>query len=323
MNAIQDLLTPSFRDLSARAGSDPLQVQGPGGNASVKDGKIMWIKASGTELADARTKDIFVAVDLEAARSEARGETGDGSCIGALLDPTATLRPSIETTFHAALEHAVVLHTHSVATLVHAVSPEGRRSLTEKLAGLPHAMVPYVKPGLPLTGAMLACIGPETQIIVLANHGLVVCGATSGEVAELSDRVEELLRMPVLRSNAGAPETTAPEGFHWSRFNWLAVDPRAARLAVSGTYYPDHVVFLGSGLPTGDHSGKPPAVLKAGEGVLMRNDATPSQRAMLRCLSDVLSRLPEDWSAEPIGVDAEAELLNWDAEQYRQTLAER
>ena len=40
-------------------------------------------------------------------------------------------------------------------------------------------------------------------------------------------------------------------------------------------------------------------------------------------LSDELRRLPEDWSAEPIGVEAEAELLDWDAEKYRQALAAR
>jgi hypothetical protein len=44
---------------------------------------------------------------------------------------------------------------------------------------------------------------------------------------------------------------------------------------------------------------------------------------MLRCLSDVLARLPEGWEPEPIGTQAEAELLDWDAEKYRQALAAR
>ena len=39
--------------LSARLGADPLVIQGAGGNTSVKDGAVMWIKASGTQLADA------------------------------------------------------------------------------------------------------------------------------------------------------------------------------------------------------------------------------------------------------------------------------
>ena len=48
-----ELLTTDFRKLSANLGQDPLQVQGPGGNTSVKDDEVMWIKASGTELANA------------------------------------------------------------------------------------------------------------------------------------------------------------------------------------------------------------------------------------------------------------------------------
>ena len=136
-----------FRALSARLGKDPLQVQGPGGNTSVKDGGVMWIKASGTELAHAEQKDIFVAVDRAAARAEAHGSAGDGSCQVAVLDPDTTLRPSIETTFHAAFDHAVVVHTHSIATLTHAISPEGCAIARDKLRGLPFVMVPYAKPG--------------------------------------------------------------------------------------------------------------------------------------------------------------------------------
>ena len=34
-----------------------------------------------------------------------------------------------------------------------------------------------------------------------------------------------------------------------------------------------------------------------------------------------MRRLPPEWSPEPIGPAAEAELLNWDAEKYRQWLA--
>lgn len=63
----------TFRALSARLGSDPLRVQEPGGDTSINDGDVMWIKASGTELADAERRDIFVAVSRSAAMAEARG----------------------------------------------------------------------------------------------------------------------------------------------------------------------------------------------------------------------------------------------------------
>lgn len=319
----QEALSQDFRALSATLGLDPLQVQGPGGNTSVKEGNVMWIKASGTELADAQDKDIFVAVDRAAAVDEAHGHRGDGSCKTTVLDPAVTLRPSIETTFHAALDWAVVVHTHSVATLTHAISPEGRMALDEKLAGLPFVRVPYAKPGLPLTGEILSRITAQTQVIVLQNHGLICCGQTVAEVRDLIANVEQRLAMDPAATKAAEPQVPAPDAFDWSPYGWLAHDARAATLALSGTYYPDHVVFLGPALPEQDHAADPPAILVRGQGVLLRRDATSSQTAMLRCLSDMLSRLPTAWSVDPIGPQAEAELLNWDAEKYRQALAEQ
>lgn len=318
-----DLLTQDFRALSARLGQDPLQVQGPGGNTSIKGDGVMWIKASGTALAEAETADIFVAVDRTAALAEAEGRAGDGSCKATVLDPSRGLRPSIETTFHAALDWPVVLHTHSVATIVHAISPEGRRAAADKLSGLPVARVPYAKPGLPLTREILARVTGATQVVVLENHGLVCCAETVAAASALVDEVERRLALPARAGVGAVPTAPAPEGFSWSDHGWMACDSTAAARALSGTFYPDHVVFLGPALPERDHPGAPPAILKRGEGVLLRDGATASQRAMVRCLSDVLARVPEDWTVAALSEAAEAELLNWDAEKYRQALAAR
>ncbi len=312
-------LPQAFRMLAARLGQDPLQVQGPGGNTSIKEGGVMWIKASGTELADAEEKPIFVAVDRDKAKAEAFG-AGDGTCKATVIDPANTLRPSIETTFHALLDWAVVAHTHSVPTLVHAISPEGRAVAAEKLSGLPVIFVPYHKPGVPLTGAIAERLSTETQVIILENHGLVCAGNTVDKVATLIKEVEARLEMPVLVSAGAAPEHAAPEGYDWmADATALATDARLRALALAGSYYPDHVVFLGAALPTTPDA---PAFLTE-DGAALRSDATSSQRAMLQCLMDVLSRVPEDWTPEAIGMAAEAELLNWDAEKYRQALAEK
>jgi len=317
------ILTDAFRALSARLGQDPLQVQGPGGNTSIKRGNTMWIKASGTELADAKDQDIFVAVDRAAAVAEARGEAGDGSCKTTVLDPAISLRPSIETTFHAALDWPVVAHTHSVATLTHAISPTGREIAAEKLEGLPFAMVPYAKPGLPLTREILAKATSETQVFVLQNHGLIGCGTDVAEVSKVIAEVEERLALPARLPEPHTPSDPCPAGFHWANESWMALDQDITKRLIGGSFYPDHVVFLGPGLPIADHDKTPPAILLAGIGILLRDDATSSQRAMLKCLSDIFQRLPDGWEVEAIGGAAEAELLDWDAEKYRQALAAR
>ncbi len=306
-----------FRALSAALGSDPLQVQGPGGNTSIKSGTTMWIKASGTALADALTRDIFVAVDRAAAVAEARG-AGDGTCKATVLDPANTLRPSIETTFHAFFDWPVVAHTHSVATLVHAISPQGREAARHKLRDLPVAFVPYRKPGLPLTQEIMAAVKPQTQVVILESHGLICAGKTVEEVKALIAHIEDLLSMPVIVEASGIPQTAPPDGYDWLRgATCLATDNRLRALVMAGSYYPDHVVFLGPALPMIGG----PAIMVKTSGIALKKTATPSQAAMARCLVDVLTRLPADWTADPIGTKAEAELLNWDAEKYRQALA--
>lgn len=324
MNECLELSDSEFRSFSARIGRDPLQVQGPGGNTSVKHGDVMWVKASGAELAHAEGRDIFVAVDRAAALREAYGSAGDGSCQATVLNPRTSLRPSIETTFHAALRHPVVAHTHSVAALAHAIGPEGCAAARDKLEGLPFVMVPYAKPGLPLTKSIMSMVRAETSVIVLRNHGLICCGGSVPEVSDLLGEVEERLAMPHTAVPYTPPKADPGPCMEWVDEGWMARHPRTCGLAVSGSYYPDHVVFLGpGGLPAAGQAGGRPAILHEGVGIALRTDASPSQRAMLRCLSDVLGRVPDEWSASPIGPRAEAELLDWDAERYRQALAAR
>ena len=285
----------------------------------------MWIKASGTELAHAIERDIFVAVSVSRARAEINERNGlDGTCRAAMLDPTSTIRPSIETTFHALMSWRVVAHTHSVNTLAHVISRPGTRAAMHKLQGLEAVAVPYRKPGLPLTHAIRQSMVPEASVFLLRNHGLIVCGETPEEIEALMNEVERRLHLePCDDSNEGAA-FDAPPG--WRAVPWASglAGPRMP-LAVDGTLYPDHAVFLGPGVgvaPDHIYDEQICAVIP-GVGTMIRENATPTQLAMLRCLVDVVARVPLDWCVEPIGEDEEAELLNWDAETYRQKMAGR
>ena len=48
-----------------------------------------------------------------------------------------------------------------------------------------------------------------------------------------------------------------------------------------------------------------------------------SARALARCLADVTCRLAIDDPIDPLNPADEAQLLNWDAEKYRQSLDQR
>lgn len=322
MNTIAKNLLQEFRTLSANIGKDPLQIQGAGGNTSLKIGEVMWVKASGMVLSQAENQEIFVSVNHKMAIDEVNGLYGDGTCLASTTEPSETLRPSIETTFHAALDHTVVVHTHSIATLTHAISPEGCTAAKDKLHGLNYTLVPYAKPGIPLTKAIMSRVSPETTVIILQNHGLICCGKSVSEVSDLIYDVEERLSMPNIAISYKVPERSAADGMKWTTEGWIARQPRICKIAMAGSYYPDHVVFLGTGgLSYCYNDDKKPAILHEGVGIELHDNATKAQQAMLRCLSDVLGRLPENWSAKPLGIKAEMELINWDAEKYRQSLA--
>src|SRR5262245_21525637 len=114
----------ALKRLSARVGADPLLVQAAGGNTSIKDNGVLWIKASGTWLMNAESEDIFVPVriaplleavaDLDPVAEQAETFTVTE------LNPSG-LRPSIETTVHALMPQRVVVHVHCVETIAFAV----------------------------------------------------------------------------------------------------------------------------------------------------------------------------------------------------------
>jgi rhamnose utilization protein RhaD (predicted bifunctional aldolase and dehydrogenase) len=316
----------SLRALSARVGSNPLLVQAAGGNTSIKHDGVMWIKASGTWLKDADTRDIFVPVD-HAALLDALGRrdpAADACTAFVRTDLNATgLRPSIETSVHALMTHPVVVHVHCVQTIAWAIRSDAEHQLQARLAGVRWAFVPYARPGLPLADAIASRLRPDVDVLVLGNHGLVVAAESVADADALLTRVVSMLErparpivapdMPVLRAMCdGTPyRPAASDDVHA-----LATDTLALARARDHVYYPDHVVFLGVGVATDTASG---AVLVAvpGKGVVVRQDARAAVEAMGRCLADVMRRVEAEDPLQALTPDDVDRLVNWDAEVYR------
>jgi rhamnose utilization protein RhaD (predicted bifunctional aldolase and dehydrogenase) len=322
--------------ISAEVGADITLVQGAGGNASLKEDGVLWVKASGTWLADAEAKPIFVPVELaEAHRRIAAGIEKMPS-----LRPDGPLRPSIETSLHALLPHRVVLHVHGVNSLARGAQAGAEAALAPLLAGLDWAWLPYCQPGLPLTEAVarLSAARPA-DVLVLGNHGLVVGADVPEAAATLAREVERRLALP---GRAGPPadcaaleQLAAGTPYRPARdadSHAAATDPDNCRIATGGSLYPDHVVFLGRGaavLPAGakppvegPNGGPPPAcLLVPGLGTLARADLVPGAEAMLRCLGLVAGRLPAAARVTYLSAQDEDRLLNWEAEAFRHTLA--
>jgi rhamnose utilization protein RhaD (predicted bifunctional aldolase and dehydrogenase) len=318
-----------LRALSARIGNDPHLVQAAGGNTSLKQDGVMWIKASGTWLMHAGVKDIFVPLDLQRL-TKALGED-DPDCESCLpfvradLN-TSSLRPSIETSVHGLMSQAVVLHVHCVNTIAWAIQPDAELQLQRPLAGFKWAFVPYARPGLQLSRAIRQAIRPDTEVLILGNHGLAVAGNTVEEAEALLTRVVEAVQRPTRKlptpdlkrlsqlaegTQYRLPMDTAAHDF--------ALDPWAHAHSASHVYYPDHVVFLGTEIPR-DMASNAAAVAIYDAGVLVHKDAKPPIEPMLRCLGDVFRRLAPGTALKALRATEIGQLLNWDAEKYRQTI---
>jgi len=318
-----------LNQLSAQWGDDILLTQGAGGNTSFKTATSLFIKASGKRLSRAMQEEIFLEMDLAPlAAALATGREYDFN--GGLSGP---LRGSIETPLHAVIPHRVVVHLHSVRTLAHAVRVDAEDILGEKLSSLPWAWVPYTKPGWPLTFELQKTLGRGPSIWVLQNHGLIVAGDSCSAATALLGEVERRLDLP--QSASKEPSATflqaVSESSVWrlprdSGVHTLALDQDSLDRVTRGVPYPDQVVFLGRSIPVLDDvrdlgalEGRP-VVLVRGAGVVVARDAVPGVDDMLACLSHICARLPSRIELNYLGSAEVDELVNWDAEKYRQAV---
>lgn len=325
--------------VSRRLGLDPLQVQGPGGNTSLKHGDAMWIKASGTWLAEAGDRDIMVPCNVGVLRAalaqDAVAQPDQAEVVPAELNPLG-LRSSIETAVHAALDWPVVLHTHCVATIAMAIRRDGPDSIADILSDLDVAVVPYVKPGWDLAKAIHRTVRPETKVVILCNHGLVVCGdavaPTEALLRIVSARLQPNVLAPPIPESDDLAARLAGTGWRPApspAIHAVARDPERLAMAAGATLYPDHLIFLGPGcVSVGPNesldvalTGPPRKILLfPGEGAAVPEDASPAVLALAQCLGDVLARVPVGADLQRFTPDQEVELLDWDAEKYRQSL---
>ena len=316
----------SLLELSAKLGSDRLLVQANNGNASLKLDGVLWIKASGKCLANATQEQTFVPVELEAIRTSLRHkmETAGSSL------RTCALRPSIETAMHGVLPHAVVVHVHSINTIAWAIRADGPEQLEKRLAGLEWQWVPYVPSGVPLAKEIERLLhkAPETDVFVLGNHGLVVCGSDCESVEALLGEVERRVAVAPRLS----PEPSAAlyavisRSARWKfpesqALHALGTDAISRGILRKGVLFPCQVIFLGpklAALPCsvplsrlesyfGDKSEAPPYAIVEGGGVILNQHIHRAEYETLLGIMEVVQRVD---ACAPIRYLTEAEVAN-------------
>lgn len=327
----------SIVNYCAVIGTDPLLVQGAGGNVSWKDGDILWIKASGTWLSDAAEKDIFVPVILGHLQ---QAIAVSNFMITPRLQSESSLRPSIETLLHALMPHPVVVHLHAIEILAHLVRHDVERTLLASLGSLVRwTSVSYQKPGEELARAVhkALLIAADANVVFLQNHGVVIGGSDIAEVDAILKRLLDTLKAPT-RPVSNLPPPDSDISITENRFYAPVQDPLIhqlvmdmalyKRLVSDWALYPDHVVFLGAKANVYESidilkkslEGKtefPELVLVRGVGVFVLPEFNQGKYSQLRCYYDVLSRQEEFAALNSLNDSEIADLLNWDAEKYR------
>lgn len=333
-----------FRRASCLIGSDISLTQGAGGNTSIKLAPdVMRVKASGKWLSQALEDDIFVDVDWSVINRNIAAGSAD-VLSGAIAENCNGLRPSIETTLHSLMPHRVVYHTHSVRAISHAIWRNSHSLLRERLKGIDWAYIPYTKPGEPLTGLVHRALRlRKKDVLVIQNHGLVVGGDTVEECLATMRLVEDRLRCEIRRldrpaTSAARPGNAGADGYQLLQDEHalnLACCPAAIKIATGGSLYPDHVVFLGSSLSFAtdlisarsalehaSHSNNPLAPKTAiveGKGVLCSDILSTGGKEMVKAVAQVSLLDPGGDTVRYLTREEELELVNWDAEKFRQS----
>jgi rhamnose utilization protein RhaD (predicted bifunctional aldolase and dehydrogenase) len=322
----------------SRIGSDSTLVQGAGGNISWKDGNILWIKASGTRLADAQEKQIFVPVDLNSIKSAMRSGDFDSKPI---VVGDSSLRPSIETHLHALMPHTVVVHLHPVEVLPHLVLKNSKVAIKALIdPTISWDCVGYQKPGKTLAKCVSDTINASAglDVVFLQNHGIVVGGEDIVSIEDLLNRVVNSFKCEILAEDVTAIDNHAVSMLmnrcsytiiENKEINELATNKRlSSHLKAAWALYPDHVVFLGAAAAVfspadelqslAEHIYQQSAfIFILGVGVFESREVTGAQREMLQCYYDVVTRLDANKELNVLSRNDVDDLLNREDEKYR------
>ncbi|MCP4712931.1 MAG: class II aldolase [Planctomycetes bacterium] len=226
--ALYDLI-----EISRLIGRDRSLVVGTGGNTSVKtgDGRSMYIKASGTALADMGPRRGWRRLDVvgvkEIFEDKGLGEMGSIEREVAMIERLQLAcddglveggRPSIESLLHVVLGKTV-LHLHALEVLSYVCCKRGRERFEELFAGeeKPPLWVGYVDPGYSLSKKVFREVkryrkeyGVSPGVMLLQKHGLLIAaGSRTGVMRRLRDVIRrcrgglkefEVLQGPTVRT---------------------------------------------------------------------------------------------------------------------------
>ena len=228
-------------DYSRKYGSDPELVLCGGGNTSMKENGVLYVKASGCALSAVGPEN-FVKMDLTRLRSLVKKAYPDSDkereamyladVAEARLPGEESKRPSVEALLHGLFAQRYVLRLHPALVNGLTCGKDGE-AMAAKL--FPEAIwVNACKPGYTLAKLLSDKLTPETDTVLLQNHGVFFAAETPEKLAELLEGMTAKLKACL----PGELPEELPEA------------------DITRPFTPDHIVYCGVGpeLPDTDNA---------------------------------------------------------------------
>jgi len=248
--------------LSNRYGSNPDYVLAGGGNTSCKNEHFLYVKASGTALADI-TADGFVKMDRAAldgifAReypqdSQKREAQVLQDMLQARCPGEEAKRPSVEALLHHILPWDYVLHIHPAMVNGMTCGNDGAAACARLF---PDAVwIEQIMPGYTLAKEARSRVGDGTHLLFLENHGVFIGGRSIEEIDAAVARMDAALDTAIARRPDFSPcayDRARAERFAnalrdcvfcTNREVMNAVSSRERFARITPTFTPDHMVY--------------------------------------------------------------------------------
>ena len=325
--------------LSHKMGKNKNIIQGSGGNTSIKIKNILFVKASGMMLENALEKEIFIPLDLNCIHEKIKNKESLSDDLEIKLNKKTKLKPSIETALHAIMPHKVVLHSHPIDVIAYSLSQDLLKRLDLLLKNYSWNFIKYERPGYPLANLIKRKIEKKKlDILLLANHGLIVGADTVEEAEILQNKVLELLKInprvaespdfqKLKEISNNIPNSNLPKN---EIIHSLATDKLSLKLVKLNPPYPDHVVFCGEKALILDINNLNQKYLRNFDyciipksGVLILRKESYILETMLEMEAKIFLRLKEKSTISLLTDSQCKELINWEAEKYRQKLLKK
>ncbi len=259
-------------DTSKVYGNNSDMVLVGGGNTSVKDDKVMYVKASGHALSSIDESG-FVKMDMDAMRgiwnkdystdTDEREEQVLSDMMEARCEGE-TARPSVEALLHSLLKDTFVIHMHPALVNGLTCSQQGEE-IMRQLFGTRAVWIPLVNPGYILAKTVKDAIAVHEEefkvypdMIFLQNHGVFVSGDSLVRINAIYEEIidileKELIRTPdqnlvVIDTKRSEIMGEAVEGKWFEVYNRelirFLLDVKSFN-PISSSFTPDHIVYSG------------------------------------------------------------------------------